>query len=420
MKGAAEASAGSQTGFGPRKILLADPLHHVHSLLHYRAALASAGYEDAEVTVFTTYLDERERERIEAFARTQPRLRLVSGGFHPPIGSRWQCWRHYGHALREVERLLSRESYDAVIYLMADFVLPFLALPGARQRFPRHAALGLRGLVFGHMGLRAAAGPWRSRLIAAVDRLILRRTLASGVIGRLAFLDTHCADRANATFHTDLCARGIDPVEIPAADREAARRKFGFQPEDFACVLFGAIDRRKGVLETLTALRDSSFADSRLVLLIAGRVDQELKAPMAELVQSCASRVRILLHDQFIADEDLPSYFTAADCVMCPYRNFTASSGVLLHGAGCGNLALVSPGGAMEDAVREFAFGEIASVDQPDEFIASLTRLMNLDAATRAKMSAGALAYAHSREQRHYLGQFFPLPHREPLPSLLR
>lgn len=387
-----------------RRVLLADPLYHVHSILYYRASLGSEGFEDAEFTVLTSLFSDEEEQRLEAFRQTQPRLTVRLRGRHEVIGTRLQCWRYFFYALREVEEMLAREHFDLVVYIMADHLLPFLALPFAREWFPRHFAVGVRGLVFRHCGLRRTATTPRGRLLEAFDRWILRRALRSGAVRRLAFLDRACARLARDLEEAPICVEGIDPVAIPKFDRPRARAKFSLAPGDFVFLMFGSFDERKGVIETLEAIRETALPHERIVVIIAGRADPVFAARLEALIATC--RFRVVLHNRFIPDEDLVDYFAAADCVVCAYKNFIASSGVLLHGASCGNLAIVSSGGVMEDAVREFGFGEVVSVEDPVGFGASLQRLMNLTPEERAKMAEGALAYARTRDSRFYMAQF--------------
>jgi glycosyltransferase involved in cell wall biosynthesis len=387
-----------------RRVLLVDPLYHVHSIVHYRAALASPGFEDAEFTVLTSIGSDEEARRLEAFRQAQPRLTVRLQEQHEPIGSRLQCWTHYGQAMRRVEQILAHERFDLVIYLMADHLLPFFALPLSRRWFPRHFSTGVRGLLFRHNGLRKTATSARGRLLEILDRWILQRAARSGAFRRLAFLDSDAARRARALEKTPICVEGVDPVDIPNRSVMEARKKLGFQPDDFVFLMFGSFDDRKGVIETLEIIRDSPLAQERIVVFLAGRVTPEFLPRLEAVIRSC--NYRILLHDQFISDDELPDDFAASDCVVCAYKNFTASSGVLLHGASGGKLAVVSGGGVMEDAVREFGFGEIVSVEDRAGFAASLQRIMTLDPEERAKMSAGALAYARSRDSLLYMRQF--------------
>lgn len=388
----------------PRRVLLADPLYHVHSILHYRAALGSVGFEDAQITVLTSVLSDEEAQRVKTFSQSHPRLTVRLLEHHQPINGRVMCWRYFYHAMREVEKMLAQEHFDYVIYIMADHMLPFLALPMARLWFPRHFAVGIRGLLFWHNGLRQTATTSRRKRVEMLDRWILGRALRSGAFRRMANLDRESARRARALEKTPLSVEGIDPVDIPESDRPRARAKFALAPEDFAFVMFGALDDRKGVIETLEVIRDTPLPHERIVVLIGGRAVPEFLTRLEAVIRTCPYRV--VLHNRFISDEDLPDYFAAADCVVCAYRNFTASSGVLLHGASSGNLAIVSSGGVMEEAVREFGFGEVVSLGDRPAFGAGLQRLLKLTPEERAKMSEGALAYARARDSRLYMTQF--------------
>lgn len=388
----------------PRRVLVVDPLYHVHSILYYRAALGSVGFEDAQFTVITSVLSDEEAQRVEAFRQFHPRLAVRMLGHHEPISGRVQCWRYFFHAMRQVEKTLAQEHFDYVIYMMADHMLPFLALPLARLWFPYHFAVGIRGLLFWHNGLRPIAVTPRRKMVEMLDRWFLRRALRSGAFRRAAYLDRECGRRARALEKTPVSVEGIDPVDIPESDRTRARAKFAFAPEDFVFVMFGSLEDRKGIIETLEVIRDTPLPHERIVVLMGGRAVPEFFPRLEAVIRTCPYRV--VLHNRFISDEDLPDYFAAADCVACAYRNFTASSGVLLHGASSGNLAIVSSGGVMEEAVREFGFGEVVSLDDRPAYGASLQRLLKLTPEERAKMSEGALAYARARDSRLYMTQF--------------
>jgi len=391
----------------PRKVLVVDPIYHVHSVVHYRSALGSVGFESTEFTVLTSVVSAQEAERLEKFQQSQPRVRIRLLKQHPPISRRLQCLHQFWQTMRQVERILAQEQFDALIYLMADHMLPVFALPFARLWFPHHFALGVRGLLFRHNGLRKTATTARRKCLELVDRWIMRRSLRSGGFTRLSFLDREAGRRAGALEETPICGEGVDPVDFPDCDRAHARSVFGLSSDDFVFLMFGSIDDRKGVIEAIESLRAVENPDNRIVVLIAGRIAPALRPRLQAMFESCDFRV--VLHDRFVLDEDLPNYFAAADCVVCSYKDFTASSGVLLHGASCGDLAVVSAQGVMEDAVREFGFGEVVEVEDRAAFASALRRLMHLSPTERDRMSAGARRYARTHDFRLYMTQFLTL-----------
>ncbi|EDY21971.1 glycosyl transferase group 1 [Chthoniobacter flavus Ellin428] len=387
-----------------RRVLLVEPIYHVHSVGYYQAALDSTGFEDAEFTVVTSVVSDQEAQRLEAFAQSQPRLHLRLLAKHEPISRRVQCSRQYWRVMKQIEEILERESFDFLVYIMVDHTLPIFALPFAKRWFPHHFAMGIRGLAFRHHGLRHTAATPRGKRLEILDRWILGRALCSGVFRRLSFLDREAARRARALEKTPVSGEGVDAVDFPHRDPAEARVALGLSPEDFVFLIFGSLDHRKGVIETMETLRSVVCQDDRVVVLIGGRVAPGLRPHLEETLRTC--NFRVVMHDRFISDGDMPNYFAAADCVLCGYKDFAGSSGVLLRSASFGNLGVVSPNGVMEDAVREFGFGEVIDVRDRAGFAASIRRLMHLSPEERAKMSAGAIAYARTHDFRLYMGQF--------------
>jgi len=390
-----------------RRVLLVEPFLHVHSFVHYRAAVASEGFEQAQITIATSSVNEKHRAQAEAFATANPRVELH--WLKTPveaINGRVHAWRVYRQAMREVEVMLRRETFDLVAYVMVDAALPFLGLPWFHREFSAHRKQQVSGIVFRDNGLRPVATSFKTYIIAGLDRWILGNALRNGGVRRFAFFDHICADRARARFGSEHVGDGVDPIEIHAADPQEARRKFGIARDDFVLLLFGAMSDRKGVAETLAHISTTGLPRERTVVLLAGPVAAEYRATYDTAVAEIAKHHRVLQHDYFVAEEDIPRYFAAADVVLCVYKNFNGSSGVLLHAASLGKPVMVSPGGVMADAVERHRFGEIVSLNDPASFSSALKRLATLDAPARAALRERALGYARLNDSRRYLSQF--------------
>src|SRR5437879_3650625 len=107
-----------------QRVLLVEPLLHVHSLVHFRAALGSTGFENTHFTIATSVATDADKQRVVDFcnahtARVDLRLFELDRG---PMETRWQCWREFGRRAHLVEKILRRESFDLVAYLMIDNV----------------------------------------------------------------------------------------------------------------------------------------------------------------------------------------------------------------------------------------------------------------------------------------------------------
>ncbi len=391
-----------------RRVLLVDPVFLNHSLLYYRAALASTGFEECQFTIATCATDSTDRQRVADLCQSDPRVTLRLLEHDPgPLRTRWECWRGFGRSLRLVERLLRVESFDLVAYLLIDMVLPYFAFPFFRPGLRGHFQARVAGTVFRDHGLRPPlTASAKARLRAGMDRWILRRAIAGGGLRKLAFLDPRCAEAARTLFQTDLCGYGVDPIELQPCDATAARQRFGLAPEDFVFLFFGSLSDRKGVVESLARLRDASLPGHRTVVILAGPVNPSLRPALTEAVAATARQYRVIQHDRFIDHAEVPPYFAAADCVVCVYKDFAGSSNVLLHAAACGKPALVSRGGVMQDAVEQYGFGAAVSFADPEGFARSARRWMDLEAGARQALAGRARTYAATMDARRYLAQF--------------
>jgi glycosyltransferase involved in cell wall biosynthesis len=390
-----------------RRVLLVDPVFHVHSPVHYRAAVGSDGFEDAQFVIVTGGIGDRDRDRIGEFVRDHPWVELRELGIRAQnLTGRWQSHRAYAESVEATEEILRRESFDFFTYLMFDNALPTFAFPGAKKRLRAHQAVGVRGLLMRDNGLRPPPRPSiKERIRAWGDRLILDRALKSGMIRKLAFYDHRCADRARARYG-EVCGRGIDPIEIQPCDPVAAREKIGAPCDAWVALMFGVISARKGVVETLEILAEARTDLRRLLIVLAGPVEKSLRNALEAAVEKARRKFRVLWRDEFIPEPEMPFYFAAADCVICAYQRFNASSGILLQAASHGKPAIVSREGVMQDAIEEFHFGEAVDLAQPKTLVDAVERLMNATETEREGWSAGGRKYASTMEARHYMSQF--------------
>ena len=115
-------------------------------------------------------------------------------------------------------------------------------------------------------------------------------------------------------------------------DKLEARRKLGI-PEDFFIILFfGFIRKYKGVDLLLDALaklksvdrRPSTVDPTTIRILIAGEFYEDDK-PYRDQIDRLGLENYLILKTNFIPDNEVKYYFSAADLVIQPYRNATQS-----------------------------------------------------------------------------------------------
>lgn len=103
-------------------------------------------------------------------------------------------------------------------------------------------------------------------------------------------------------------------------EKEAAREWLGL-PSRKTLLFFGLIREYKGLDLLLDAM---NLLDDSYQLVIAGECYGNFEKYQQQIDHSQA-RDRIFSHIRFIADEDIPTFFSAADALVLPYRSATQS-----------------------------------------------------------------------------------------------
>ena len=107
-----------------------------------------------------------------------------------------------------------------------------------------------------------------------------------------------------------------------AVEREEACRRIGVSAEDKYTLFFGLIRDYKGLDLLLEAW--AQWKPEGRKLLIAGEFYAS-RDKYVSLIERLGLEDRVVLHDRFIADEDVRYYFSAADALVLPYRTATQS-----------------------------------------------------------------------------------------------
>lgn len=107
-----------------------------------------------------------------------------------------------------------------------------------------------------------------------------------------------------------------------AIGREEACQKIGLDPTEQYTLFFGLIRDYKGLDMLLKAWK--SWNPENRKLLIAGEFYTS-REKYISLIEQLDLKDRVVLHDHFIADEDVRYYFSASDCLVLPYRSATQS-----------------------------------------------------------------------------------------------
>lgn len=136
-------------------------------------------------------------------------------------------------------------------------------------------------------------------------------------------------------------------------DKDEAREKLSL-PQRKTLLFFGLIREYKGLDLLLDAM---SLLDDTCQLVIAGECYGSFERYQHQIDNSPA-RERIFSHIRFIADEDIPTFFSAADALILPYRSATQSGVVSI--AYVYDLPMVStPVGDFSDSIAKAEAGVV-------------------------------------------------------------
>ncbi len=181
-------------------------------------------------------------------------------------------------------------------------------------------------------------------------------------------------------------------------DREAARAAVGAQGKTI--LFFGYVRPYKGLADLLEALR-LARPDSWDTLLVVGEF-YEPRDRYAAALDDPALRGKVVVVDRYVANEEVASYFAAADVVALPYRSATGS-GIAQVAYGAGVPVIATRTGGLEEVVEEGATGLLVPPENPAALARALERYFDDNMAgplregvarARARYGWGALVDA--------------------------
>lgn len=103
--------------------------------------------------------------------------------------------------------------------------------------------------------------------------------------------------------------------------KEEARRQLGLSKDDVVHLFFGLIRPYKGLSVLLEAMKD---LPEHHKLVVAGECYGSWE-PYAEVIRKHGLESRVLIHNEFIEDDLVPIYFSAANTAVLPYTQASQS-----------------------------------------------------------------------------------------------
>ncbi|HZV26812.1 MAG TPA: glycosyltransferase family 4 protein [Acidothermaceae bacterium] len=345
-----------------------------------------------------------------ALTAANPRYRIVE--IPAPRGTRRvllhpfvAAWSLIVHAIADRRRILH-------IHWMYAF-----KLPGNPQIASRAAFASSMTFLF-------LAKLLRYRIVWTVHNVLPHQTITSNDLAvrrRLARTADAVIVHSTSTLPA-LAAAGIsvpDATVIPhpsyigrypvGATRSASRESLGVPADAAVCLFFGRIEPYKNVPALISAFSVVAATQPDAYLVVAGACKDP--ALRAELTQMLASVDRATSALRRISDDELGSFFAAADVVACPFLDVTTSGSAML--ALSFGVPIVAPRiGALADLPDDVGF--FYSATDADGLSRTLARALSspddvAKAAARASEYAASMTWARAASAtdavyRHVLG----------------
>lgn len=169
--------------------------------------------------------------------------------------------------------------------------------------------------------------------------------------------------------------------------QEAARAKLGLSGR--VILFFGLVRAYKGLDTLLDAF---AVCGERLqaTLCIVGEFYEDRK-PYDERIRALGIGERVRVIDRYVADDEVGSYFRAADVAVLPYVSATQSA-VVQTAFGFGTPVIVTRVGGLPDIVADGQTGYVVSPRAPDELAAAIVRFFEEHAGPRMSKEIQARA----------------------------
>jgi glycosyltransferase involved in cell wall biosynthesis len=284
----------------------------------------------------------------------------------------------------------ARENAAALYFPMMDNFLGPLALRGLRGGLRRPWSGVYYRDTFNYPQDEAARPG--ARLRSQAKLWALRRAVADNPCGILTF---------NADWRAPMPAPVVWlPDALSSLDRRAEREadagwplpKPHAQDDRLRLLLFGALGRRKGLVELVEGLLRLDDKDLvRIELKALGRFaadEADYKARAQALLSALAGRgAKVELADQYVPEDVLDEALRWCDVILAPYISHLGSSGVVGLATQYGRPLLAQSLYQVGDEVRRFGLGLTVDPTDPAAVAAAVRQLLDGEVGVTAGMA---------------------------------
>jgi D-inositol-3-phosphate glycosyltransferase len=164
-------------------------------------------------------------------------------------------------------------------------------------------------------------------------------------------------------------------VRVAGLTREEARNRLSLGAETKVLLSFGGIAPYKGIDLAISALKVLCQFDPTYYLIIAG--GNKNRPNYIRLLENLIAQNNLMTHvsmrNAFIADNEIETYFVAADCCVLPYRAIF-QSGVVFLSLRFGLPIVAADVGALREVIDECGSGFVCKPNDPTDLAETIQR----------------------------------------------
>jgi glycosyltransferase involved in cell wall biosynthesis len=214
------------------------------------------------------------------------------------------------------------------------------------------------------------------------ETLFLTRILTNSQLETLFCLDPFAVEHLNRFRSPVQRVYLPDPVQVyrhSPDNIQKLKTQLGIEEKRQVFLLFGALEKRKGIFQLLDAIAMlSSDLCERLCLFFAGPLSKEDEAivrPKITQIQQTLP-VQIIVDNQFIPEQKVQPYFQLADVILAPYQRHVGMSAILVRAAAAEKPVLCQSYGLMGEVTRRYRLGLAINSSLAEEIMKGMTRFL--------------------------------------------
>jgi glycosyltransferase involved in cell wall biosynthesis len=183
-------------------------------------------------------------------------------------------------------------------------------------------------------------------------------------------------------------------ADFACYEKQQARAELGIAADKKVLLFFGLIRSYKGLKYLIQAMA-AVVQSIDCVLLVVGEF-YDAKNEYLSLIQDLGLQKHVVVHDEYVKNEDVPLYFSSADVVVLPYVTAT-QSGIVQIAFGMNKPVITTNVGGLPEAVEDGKTGFIVDPESPDQLARAILKFYEggyeAEFAAQIKQNAGTFSW---------------------------